>query len=533
MTGTGKLLRLALRRDRVLLPLWAVLPSLIPLVFIGAFNGAYPTQEARAEYAETSLHNTAFTAAYGALNGASLGELVAWRAGFLPVMIGLFALLTVIRHTRVEEEAGRRELISATAVARHAGLAAALVMTCAGSLLLGMLSSWLLIGQGLPAAGSLAFGFGLASVGWVFAAVGAVAAQLTTGAGGARGIGIVVLSVAFLLRGIGDVSAQAGGALGWVSWLSPIGWSSQFRPFSGERWWVLGVTAAAVVALIAAAVTLSARRDLGGGLFVPRPGPAGAAPGLRTPLALAWRLHRSSLVSRAAGLTLVGFALGAIAESIGELMNNSTPAARAVLARLGGPGTVIDQYFAGMMTMLGVVASGFAIQAALRLRAEESGGRVEAVLATPVDRLRWAASHLLFALLGPIAGLALFGSALGLAHGLNTGDVGAELPRALGAALVQLPAVWVFTGLAFALFGLLPRLAAGAFAVLLLSLLSGWAGQELQLSQWVIDLSVFTHLPQLPGGEVTVLPMVVLTVLAAALAAAGVFGLRRRDMPVG
>ncbi|MGP4016591.1 ABC transporter permease [Saccharopolyspora sp. 5N708] len=533
LTGTGKLIRLALRRDRVLLPIWILIAAVVPVVFVAAFTGAYPTPQALREYAETSTHNAAFTVAYGALHGASLGELVAWRAGFVPVVIGLASLLTVIRHTRSEEEAGRRELIGSTATSRHASLAAAMIVTCGAVAVLGVLSALGLISRGLPAAGSLAYGFGLVAAGWVFAAAGAVAAQLTSGAGSARGLGSIVLGVAFLLRGIGDVSGQSGGGLGWVSWLSPIGWAGQFRPFSGERWWVLGLAVGALAALTAVAVALAERRDLGSGLLQSRPGAAEAAPGLRTPLALAWRLHRGSLAARAAGFAVVGLGLGGIATSIGELMNNSTPAAREVLARLGGPGTVVDQYFVGMMTMIGVICAGFGIQAALRLRAEESGGRAEPLLAAPVDRLHWAGGHLAFALLGPTAWLVLFGAAAGLAHGLNTGEVGRELPRVLGAAVVQLPAVWVFVGLAFALFGLLPRLAAGAFAVLLVSLLLGWLGGELQLDQWVLDLSVFNHVPQLPGGVLEVPPLVVLTAIAAVLAALGLFGLRRRDMPVG
>ncbi|HUR05512.1 MAG TPA: ABC transporter permease [Nonomuraea sp.] len=533
LAGTGRLVRLALRRDRVLLPLWILIPCVIPLGFVSAFNEGFPTAAARQEYAETSLHNVAFTVAYGPLNGSSLGQLVTWRAGFIPVVIAVFSLLTVIRHTRTEEEAGRRELIGATAVSRHAGVAAALIMTCGASLVLGLVSALALVNAGLGAAGSLAYGSGLATTGCVFAAMGAVAAQLTAGAGSARGIGTVVIGTAFLLRGIGVVSEKSGGGLGWLSWVSPLGWAHRFRPFSGERWWVLALAVCAVAALTALAVALSARRDLGNGLFQGRPGPAGAAPGLRSPLALAWRLHRGSLASRTAGFAVVGFGLGGIAKSIGELMDNSSPAAREALARLGGHGTVVDQYLQGMMTMFGVAAAAYAIQAALRLRGEESGGRAEPLLAAPVDRLRWAGGHFVFALLGPAAGLAVFGTSVGLAHGLNTGDVGRELPRALGAALVQVPAVWVFAGLALALFGLLPRLAAGAFAVLLASLLFGWAGGELKLSRWVIDLSVFAHVPQLPGDELTVLPLIVLTAMAAVLTLAGLFGLRRRDMPAG
>ncbi|MFC4587038.1 ABC transporter permease [Sphaerisporangium corydalis] len=533
LTGTGGLVRLILRRDRALMPVWVVIPCLIPVAFVSAFDAGYPTAQARAAYAATSVHNAAFTVTYGPLSGSGLGELVTWRAGFIPVVVALAAVLMVVRHTRAEEEAGRRELIGATAVGRHAGLAAALAATCGAALVLGLLSALALTGAGLPATGSLAYGLGLAAAGWVFAGVGAVAAQLTSGAGGARGAGITVLVAAFLLRGAGDVSARSGGGLGGLSWLSPIGWAHRMRPFAGERWWVLGLAACAVAALTASAAALSARRDLGGGLFQARLGPATAAPGLRTPLALAWRLHRGPLLARAAGFTVLGLVLGGIAQSVGELLDGGSPAARDALARLGGRGALADQYLTAMMTLLGLVAAGYAVQAVLRLRAEESGGRAEPLLAAPVGRLRWAGGHLAFGLLGPAAGLVLAGAAAGLAHGMNTGHVGRELPRLLGAALAELPAVWVFAGLAFALAGLLPRLAAGAFAVLAASLLLGWVGAELRLGGWVTGLSVFAHVPPLPGGDLSVPPLAVLTALAAALTGLGLLGLRHRDLPVG
>ena len=161
---------------------------------------------------------------------------------------------------------------------------------------------------------------------WTFAAVGAVVAQLTTGAGTARVIGLVVLGIAFLLRGVGDISAQGGGGLGWISWLSPLSWGAQLRPFSGERWWVLGIVLCADTALIAAAVALSRRSDIGSGLLAERAGPAVAAPGLRSPLALAWRLNRGSLASWIILCVVIGVAIGGIATSIGDLLTNSSAA---------------------------------------------------------------------------------------------------------------------------------------------------------------------------------------------------------------
>ncbi len=100
----------------------------------------------------------------------------------------------------------------------------------------------------------------------------------------------------------------------------------------------------------------------------------------------------------------------------------------------------------------------------------------------------------------------------------------------LGAALAQLPAIWVLAGLGAALFGLAPRLTAAAWAVFGLILVIGELGPFLGLSHWALDVSPFVHVPQLPAAAVTITPLAWLTAVALALAAAGLAGLRRRDI---
>ncbi|WP_152364630.1 hypothetical protein [Microlunatus speluncae] len=63
--GAGAMLRLFLRRDRWFLPVVISFPALVQLVFVAAFTATAPTEEARIAYAETSVHNAAFTVTYG------------------------------------------------------------------------------------------------------------------------------------------------------------------------------------------------------------------------------------------------------------------------------------------------------------------------------------------------------------------------------------------------------------------------------------------------------------------------------------
>jgi polyether ionophore transport system permease protein len=531
LTGTGKLVRLILRRDRVLLPLWILTFGLLMGSVVASFRQLFPTAADRQAYAGASAADAAFTALYGPLHGSGLGELSVWRAGFYPVMVGLIGLLTVIRHTRVEEETGRRELLGATVVGRHAGLAAALAVTLAANLVLAAVVAAVMAGQDLPAAGSLAAGLQLAAAGWVFAAVGAVAAQLTSGAGAARGMAVGVLGGTWLLRVAGDLSDQAGGSLGWLSWLSPVGWAHRIRPYAGERWWVLGLVVALTAGLAAVAAVLSARRDVGAGLLPQRLGPTAAAPGLRSPLALAWRLHRGLLAAWGCGFAVVGLVLGSAGSSVGDLVGGNQNL-EDIFTRMGGRAGIVNAYLASVMGILGLMAAGYAIQATLRLRAEETGGRAEPVLAGAVGRLRWAGSHLVFSVLGSAAALAAAGLTCGLAYGLGAGDVGGQLPRVLGAALVQLPAVWVLAAVAVALVGLAPRLSGVAWGALAACVLVALVGAALQLDQWVMDLSPFSHVPRLPGAGASAAPLVALAAVAVALGAAGLAGLRRRGIPV-
>jgi ABC-2 type transport system permease protein len=104
-----------------------------------------------------------------------------------------------------------------------------------------------------------------------------------------------------------------------------------------------------------------------------------------------------------------------------------------------------------------------------------------------------------------------------------------QLPRLLGAALAQVPAAWVLAGVALTLFGLAPGATTAAWGVLALCLALAELGPVLELSQSIIDVSPFAHSPQLPGGAFSAAPLT-LTAIAALLGAAGLAGLRRRDL---
>ncbi|GLW33513.1 ABC transporter permease [Actinoplanes regularis] len=522
MTGTGKLLRLILRRDRVILPLWVFLLGILPQVYLSSFEKIFTTDAERLDYAHLGAANAGFVALYGLLPGDSMGELVVWRAGFVPVMIGLITLLTVIRHTRADEEAGRSDLIRATVVGRWAQLAAALLATMLGSLVMGLIVTASMIGGGQPAGGSVAFGVLFTLSGWIFAGVAAIAAQLTSSARGARMIAVLLLGVAYVLRLGGDISAQGDGRLEWLSWLSPIGWVQRIFPYGANDWWPAVLGLLFTVAALGVAGYLLTRRDLGAGLLASRLGPAHAGPGLSSPFGLAWRLHRGLLLGWTGGFAALGLVFGGVGGSVVQIAESSSGVADA-FAKIGGAGSITDAYFTSTAGICGLIIALYAIQACLRIRDEEQSGHAESILGTAVRRTAWAGGHLFFALLGPAVAMAVEGALAGATFG--------DFGPVLGASLAQLPAVWVLGSVAVLLIGVLPRFAGvawGAVAVCLLLLLFG---ELVEFPQWVMDVSPFTHVPQLPGADFTVVPEMVLVLIAAAVGGAGLTALRRRDIP--
>lgn len=528
LAGTGQLVRLAFRRDKIAVPSWIYFLTAVGVGTAYGSDAAYTTPADRLKFADSINGNPAMRALYGPVHDAfSEGSVSVWKlGGIASALIGVMAILLTVRHTRADEESGRLELVSAGVVGRYAALTASLVTVLTTTLVLTVLVAAGLIAIGLPAVGSIAFALTWLAIGAMFAGVAAVAAQLTESSRSAGGIAFTVLGAAYLLRAVGDVAGHDGPS--WLVWLSPLGWTARLGPYSHERWWVLGVALVFAAVCLAVAFTLVGRRDIGAGLLPSRPGPAEAAAGLRGPLALAWRLQRGSLLGWTAGFLVYGAAIGGVTDSVEGMLSGRS--SRDVLAKLGGGGALVDTFLSAVMAIMALVASAYAVQAVLRLRSEETGGLAEPLLATRVGRVGWAASHIAFAVVGPAVLMAVEGLVIGLIHGVRSHDVGTQLPRVLWSALVQLPAVWVLVGITVLLYGVASRLAVVAWGALGLFLLLGELGPLLKLKQWAMDVSPFTHVPKLPGAAMRTAPVIWLTLLAAALTAAGLAGLRRRDL---
>ena len=158
--GTVALLRLALRRDRILLPAWLLGFAAMATFSVVATKDLYPSDQDLQAASDLINATASLVALYGkiyaptSLGAVSLIKMTAFGAALVSV---LFVFLTV-RHSRAEEESGRLELVAAGSVGRGAPLAAAMTLGVGASLVLGVLTAAGLTAAGLPAAGSVAFG---------------------------------------------------------------------------------------------------------------------------------------------------------------------------------------------------------------------------------------------------------------------------------------------------------------------------------------------------------------------------------------
>lgn len=536
-TGTLALIRLALRRDRIKLPLWILALTAMMAINIPPTIDFYGgTLEQQITYATTTAPSIVSRIFGGPIHGPTIGEIVMNETFlFSAVAVAFMSTLAIIRHTRQNEETGRAELIRSAVTGGQSLLTAALVVTIGANILLAGLLSLVFVANGLPVGGSIAAGAVIGCVGLVFTGVAAITAQLSESARGANGLAASAIGIAFLLRGIGDgLGALTNNGLGvasaWPSWLSPLGWAQQMYVFAEGNWWIFGLFGVCIAVFIAIAFLLNAYRDVGLGILPARRGPAQAAERLLSPLGLAWRLQRGTLRGWAAAILVMGVTIGAISKEFEKLFSENEQIAEYLTA-LGGEGSINDILFSGMMALMSIALGGYIIQALLRMRAEEAAGRLEPILAAHVSRPHWMLSHICCAFAGATALVLLLGISAGTTFVLITGAPWSEVLRLTGAALVHTSAIVVLGGFTVALFGVFPRaVMAVAWAVFAGCLFIGQFGTVIALPSWVINLSPFSHVPAAPIEAITAAPILALLSIAVVLTTTGIACFRRRDV---
>ncbi|MEO8698049.1 MAG: hypothetical protein ABI658_31415, partial [Acidimicrobiales bacterium] len=251
VTG-GEMLSISWRSNRRQILGWTF--GLIA-VFAGtaaSINNLFGTAAELKTYADAATAGSALYAINGRPYGlGNLGGPIVYEFGFVAaIAFPLMGIILMTRMTRLEEQTGRMELLRGGVVGRTAALKSALVLTSAAFLLVAVGMATVLVALDLKWPGVVLYPLALALLGIAFTAAGAVCAQLVASSRMVNALGVAILVVAFIIRGIGDVRDNA------LVWLSPLGWAEQTRAFGDARWWPLLLLIAAAIASSAAALHL-------------------------------------------------------------------------------------------------------------------------------------------------------------------------------------------------------------------------------------------------------------------------------------
>lgn len=524
--GTGWLLRLYLRLDRVQLPVWALSFFVLVWASVVAVREAYPTPESLQSRFEL-LHNPAAIMMSGPIFEAESYTLGAATASELTLYVflgaAIMSVLLAVRHTRTEEESGRLEMMRALPVGRFAPASAAMITVAVANILISVAVTAGLLADGGPAADSLAFGLATGLTGLVFGAFTAVMAQLSENAATVRGWSLGAVAVAFVVRGVGDVIDSQGS---WLSWFSPFAWAQQTRLYVDLRWWPLAVSAVVTATLLVFAAALAQRRDLGAGLRTTRGGRSEAARHLLSPAGLSWRLNSGRFIGWGIGLFLFSVAFGSLANSLEDMLLENPALQDWVSLNLE---TITRSFAALILSFLAIGPVALMVSGVLALRGEEAGNRTEGVLTSGSPRFVYVIGWVGVIALLSVVVLAVLGFGNGIGVAMVTGDTGwiGELTLA---SLAYVPAVLLYGAIALALFGWLPRLAPLTWVVVFWTAVVTFFGELFDLPDWARALSPLWHTPLVPEAGPEAGTLLILLAFAAVLAGVGLWGFQRRDV---
>jgi ABC-2 type transport system permease protein len=452
-----------------------------------------------------------------------------WKClAVLAVTGAVWGILLGTKLLRGEEDAGRWELLLTGPTTRRGAAVQAVGALASGFATLLVVTSVLvvLIGRspkvefGAGAAGY----FALASVSGalMFLAVGALASQLASTRRQAAGYAAALLGACYAVRMVAD----SGLGLGWLLWLTPLGWVEQLRPFTRPDPVALVPIVLFSLAAALASVWLAGRRDVGASLLRDRSSAKARLVLLSGPVGLALRQMRSTLLAWAGGITAYGLVLGSIAKTGGKIFTSS-PTLRLFFSRLGVTGA---QAYLGFALLIMAMALGFvAVGQVAAARTEESTGRLENLLVRPLGRVPWLHERSVIAVSVLVVGGLLAGLSTWLGAAIEHAGVG--FTSMIDAGLNVVPPALVLLGVGILVFGLWPRVAVKVtYAVLLWSLFVELIGGAVSLNHWVLDTSTLHQMAPAPSEPVDWTSAGAMVAIAVAATLVGYHRFARRDL---
>jgi ABC-2 type transport system permease protein len=504
-----------------------------------AMSSTYGTPEARRELAAMSGDMPPMMRGlYGnPVNVDTLGGFISWHYGpYFALLAGLWSILALSSTLAGEARRGSLDFAVATPVSKRlialekvAGHAAAIGIAMASVAIIAWATG--VVGASLPgdsisplAAASFAIGLGIKAL-----MAGSIAFALAAflGRGAAAGTAGALMLGGYVIHSYRTV-VPAFDSIARASWYS---WTADHLPLAGQADWAgIALTAIVSVVLLAVGVEAFARRDVGVTISLPLPGLPRALLGVHGPLDRSFGDLLPTATAWGVGLGVYGVLMAAASRSLLDELHAS-PAMADIFRNLI-PGIDITTA-AGFLQLafadIGFVLIGLATATFISVRSsDETAGRLELQLVTPLTRVRWAVASgaavwLAIALVTVLlaAAIALGVSSVGQDPG--TPAMGTFVLALYGAALAGVGVA--VAGLSRASFAT-PAVLAITIGTFLIDLLA----PILRLPDWVAQLALTTHLGEPMAGAWDGAGIVACLVLAMGGLALGAWGMGRRDV---
>jgi ABC-2 type transport system permease protein len=310
--GYKHLVKLVFRRDRVRIAFWLLGLVSISIVIALAYPQLFSSMEENIAMAET-MKNPAMIAMVGpgyGFDNYTTGPMFSHSMLlFTALTAGIMNILLVTRHTRKDEEEGRIEMVRSLPVGRLASLRATLSVYFVVNIILAVFTAIGLAVLGIESmgvVGSLLYGAVLGITGFFFAALTALFAQILSSSRGVIGYSLGFLGLSYIIRAIGDISSEM------LSLMSPLGLILRTEVYVNDYWWPIIVLFVISIMVSAFAFYLNYIRDLEAGFFKVRKGRTHASKLLQSPLGLAFRLQKGTIIAWFVTMFILGASYGSV-----------------------------------------------------------------------------------------------------------------------------------------------------------------------------------------------------------------------------
>lgn len=524
------LTRFSFKRDWLRLSIWAVV--LISL-FVGVaakFTGLYGSKDAVDQIIKT-LKTPAMVSLFGKIPAGpytTADVFASEMTVFMAIIAAVMNFYFIIHNTRGEEESGILEMVQAHSVGRLSNLTAALLEVFILNFGIGLIYA---VGlqfanlTGTDTNGNFLLGLGLGAVGFMFASIAAVIAQLTDNSRSATIFSYLIFGIMYVARMVTDVTHPK------YTWFVPMGWVEKFSTYKQNNWLPIWLMLGLSVIMVLLAFFLNSHRDIGSGMIATRPGKARASTFLRGPISLFWRLNRVSIIVWFLGIMILGATYGSVFNTIGDILKTN-PMFKQLLntTAINAANTlIIKQFIAILLIVFAALALVPGINLINYLKTGESKDYLEIIHSTETSRLKLFFAIILLATLTSVA--VLFAGIYGLYAGGN-----AVMDHHLAWSIFlrgfygYLPPLLIFLGISACLVGWLPKLTTLNYGYLIIGFFVMYFGKLLKLPDWTKKITPFGFINQVPVKNFDVATFWFQIGIAIILIVIGYLGYRRRDL---